>query len=173
MKGREAFYFGTVIIGIGLLFLEINLYRRTLIPISIPLTVTLALTIVTFFIIKSDYNKTYGKSGFFYAVIQSLTSFGFIGCFSFMALNYYLADKDIQTQTFAIKSKHTIGTKNPQPAIEIDYNDVNKQFVFYTGQQEEVNRSDSILLTVQRGLFGFDVFRDIRLQKPQAANTGF
>ena len=173
MKGREPFYFGTVILGIGLLFLEIHLYRRTIIPFSIPLTVTLVFTIVTFFIIKSDYNKTYGKSEFFYAIVQSLTSFGFIGCFSFMALNYYFAENETQTKAFAIKEKHTIGTKHPQPAIEIDYNGDNKQFVFYAGQQEEVKASDSVLLTVQKGLFGFDIFKDIRLQKRQAANTGF
>jgi hypothetical protein len=165
VKGREAFYFGTAILGIGLLFFEIDLYRRTIIPFIVPLSVTLIFTAITFFIIKADYNKTYNKAALFYSLVQSFISFGFIACFCFMALNYYLAEKDFETASFAIKSKHTIGTKNPQPAIEIDYNGVSKQFVFYTSQQEEVNASDSVLLTVQKGLFGYDIFKNIKLTR--------
>ena len=165
VKGREAFYFGTAILGIGLLFFEITLYRRTLIPFTVPVTVTLVFTAITFFIIKTDYNKTYNKVALFYSFGQSLISFGFIACFCFMALNYYFAEKEFETMSFAIKGKHTIGTKNPQPAIEIDYNGVSKQFIFYTGQQKEVNASDSVLLTVQKGLFGYDIFKNITLTR--------
>lgn len=164
-KNRKSFYFGTAILGIGLLMFEIYLYRRTLIPFSVPLTVTLVFTAITFFIIKADYKRTYDNSALFYSLVQSLISFGFIGCFCFMALNYYLAENDFETVSFPIKSKHTIGTKNPQPAIEIDYNGISKQFVFYTGQQQEMNASDSVVLTVQKGLLGYDVFKNIKLTK--------
>lgn len=164
-KGREAFYFGTAILGIWLFVLEINLYRKTIIPFTVPFAVTLLFTTVTFFLIRHDYQRTYPRAALFYSFVQSLLSFGFIGCFCFMTLNYYFAKKDVEILSFAIKGKHRIGTKNPQPAIEIDYKGVDKQLVFYTGQQEEVNASDSVLLTVQKGLFGYDIFKDIKLRQ--------
>lgn len=164
-KNRKSFYFGTAILGIGLLLFEIYLYRRTFIPFSVPLTITLVFTIVTFLIIKTDYKRVYKNSALFYSFVQSLISFGFIGCFGFMALNYYLEKSDFEIISFPIVSKHTLGTKNPQPAIEINYNGVSKQFVFYTTQRKDVNASDSVLLTVQKGLFGYDIFKTIELTK--------
>lgn len=162
---RKAFYLVTAILGIGLLMVEIDLYRRTLIPFSVPLSITLIFTLITFFIIKDDYKKTYEKSALFYPLLQSLISFGFIACFCFMALNFYLAENDSETFLLSIKSKHTIGTKNRRPVIEVDYNGFSKQFYFYTRQQQKIDASDSVLVTVQKGLFGYDIFKSINLPR--------
>ena len=57
-----------------------------------------------------------------------------------------------------------MGTKNPQPTAKIDYDGIEKQLVFYSTQQENVDTSQEVILTVKKGLFGFDIFSDIQLK---------
>jgi hypothetical protein len=120
-------------------------------------------SVATFLCIKNDYRNTYQRKSLFFPVMQSIASFGLIGCYIFMASNLYFAHNDIFIKSCLISSRHTIGTKNPQPAIEIEYEGVEKQLVFYRGQEDEVNKSRYVLLTVRKGFWGYDVFDDIKL----------
>jgi hypothetical protein len=93
-----------------------------------------------------------------------MASFGFMACYIFMASNFYFADNDIVLKSCSISYKHTIGTKIQEPAIEIDYEGIKKQLVFSAPQQNEVDTSQYVLLTVRKGLWGYDVFYDIKLK---------
>lgn len=59
-------------------------------------------TAITFFIIRKGYNRIYPNKKLIYPIGQSLISFGFIACYLFMALNYFLADRDIVVKSFPI-----------------------------------------------------------------------
>jgi len=144
--------------------LEISFYRRTIVPLR-----TLFLTIffpalISFVIIRKDYNRTYQTKGFFFPLMQSILSFGFMTCYGFMALNYYMADTDTEIKPCKILHKYTIGTKQPQPAIEIDYDGIEKQLVFKVGQQTQIDSSNYVVLTVKEGFFGYDIFSEMALR---------
>lgn len=144
--------------------LEIGIYRKTIIPFKIPLLVALIGSTVGFLIIQRDYRRAYQKNNLLFPIIQSFISFGFIACYLFMTLNYYLADNATQTKSVTILARHTIGTGNGQPAIEIEYEGIKKQLVFYNGQQKQLDTSKQVILTVKKGLFGFIIFSDIQLR---------
>lgn len=144
--------------------LEISFYQRTIIPLKTLCLVTIFPALIAFFIIKKHYNRTYQLKGFFFPLMQSLLSFGFIACYSFMALNYYLADTNFEVKSCKILNKHTIGTKQQQPAIEVDYNGTEKQLVFYVGQQAQIDSSNYVMLTIRKGFLGYDIFSDITLK---------
>lgn len=125
--------------------------------------VLFSVSFVSFLCIKNDYRNTYQRKSLFSPITQSVVSFGFIACYIFISSNFYFAHNEIFLKSCLITYKHTIGSKNPQPAIEIEYEGVEKQLVFYTGQQDEVNKSRYVLLTAREGLWGYDVFYDIKL----------
>lgn len=162
---HKSFYFVVAVVGLVLLMLEIGIYQKTIISFKIPFVVTLIVALVTFFIIQRDYKRTYQNKSFFFPFAQSVVSFGFIACYLFMAANYYFANNEIATKAFPILTKHAIGTGNSrQPTAEIEYDGTEKQLVFYNGQQQQLDTSKEVVLTIKKGLFGFDIFSDITLK---------
>jgi len=162
---HKSFYVTIAIVGILLLMLETGIYQKTMIPFKIPFILTLSVSVIGFFIIQRNYRQSYQSKNLFFPFAQSFISFGFIGCYFFMAANYFFADNATETRTFSILTKHTIGTgSNEQPAIEIDYDGIEKQLVFFNWQQKQLETSHQVLLTVKKGLFGFDIFSDIQLK---------
>src|ERR1700709_763363 len=131
IKAYKTFYFITFFVGLILMIFEVRLYQKTIIPAKDVLILIFFVSIIFFFIIKKKYKNTYQTKNSFYAFAQATASFGFIACYIFMALNFYLADSKIEVKSFSILSKHTIGSKYPQPAIEINYEGIEKQLVFY------------------------------------------
>ena len=82
-----------------------------------------------------------------------------------MAVNYYFAHKNVEIQAIPILKKHIIGAGSKrQPAIEIDYDGIEKQLVFYNGQQQQLDTSNQIIWKVKKGFFGFDIFSEIQLK---------
>ena len=163
-KNHKTFYTVTLIIGLLLLMIEIGIFRQTVIPIKVPFTLTLASTLATFLIIQKDYRKTYKRQSWIFPFLQSLTSIGFMTCYLFMALNYFFAGHVSKMLTLPILSKHTIGTKNSQPAIEIDYLGLKKQLVFSGNESLQVDTATKVYLTVRNGLFGYDIIDKIHLK---------
>jgi hypothetical protein len=164
-KRRKTFYLTTLIAGFLLIMLEVGIYRKTMIPLR-PIIVVISLTsIFTFLLIKNDYRDIYQKKSFFFPFFQSAVSFGFIACYIFVASNFYFtSSSDPLLRSFPILTKHTIGTRSPQPAIEINYEGIEKQLVFYTEEQNAVDTAKYVLLTIKKGLFGYDIFSDVQLK---------
>jgi 5,10-methenyltetrahydromethanopterin hydrogenase len=46
-----------------------------------------------------------------------------------------------------------------EPILTIDYFGVGKELIFTYDQTESVNKADSIIMTVKKGRFGFDVIK--------------
>ncbi|HSC54265.1 MAG TPA: hypothetical protein VLC98_11605 [Phnomibacter sp.] len=161
---HKNFYTTSVIIGLLLLMLEIGLYQKTIIPIWVILTVILISSTITFFILRKDYQETYLNKKIIYPIAQSVGSFGFITCYLFMAINFQFANKETTVKTVSIISKNTIGTKNPRPAINIDYDGTVKQIVFSSIDKSEVAAATAVILTVKKGFFGYDVLYGIQLK---------
>ena len=163
-KGFKIFYFTTLFVGLILMVFEEGIYRKTIISAKEVLVLIFFFSIIFFFVINKNYKITYQIKNSFYPFVQAIVSFGFIACYIFMALNFYLADSKIGIKSFPILSKHNIGSKYPQPAIIINYEGIEKQLVFYIQQQKQVDSSNNVLLTVKKGFFGYDIFSNIILK---------
>jgi hypothetical protein len=81
-----------------------------------------------------------------------------------MSINFYFAGNNKETNQFPILSKHTLGTRHIQPVIEIEYKGQEKQLVFYSEEQNEIDKSKYVLLTIKRGFLGYDIIEGVKLK---------
>jgi hypothetical protein len=158
----KMFYYLTFLTGITLLFLEIFIYRVTIIRTIIPITIILVVGITAFIFNRNHYKATYNVHGLFFPLMQNIVSWGFIACYLFMATNYYLAHNELKDLKFEIKSKSSMpGPKRRRderkPFVTIDYFGFKKELVFNYEDTERVENADKINLTVREGLLGFDI----------------
>lgn len=163
LKTRKSVY--AIFIGLALMVWEIMLYRKTLIPLYVPVLVITVTGSLTYFLIKNHYKRTYQLDGEFMPVIQSFLSVGFISCFLFMAANYYLADdENVTKKEFRIVEKSEMSgsrrgfrSRRQQPLIKIHYKGREHNLVFGSGFRKQAKDSDRVELTLKPGLFGFEV----------------
>ncbi|MFT3947424.1 MAG: hypothetical protein QM763_10690 [Agriterribacter sp.] len=79
-----------------------------------------------------------------------------------MAVNYYLADKNIIENKLSIKDKHSIsgpkGNGNQRkPVVVVDYLGIEKDLIFTYPDTKKVDDSDSVKIKIRRGFLGFDI----------------
>jgi predicted membrane protein len=156
------FYVASFFAGSILMIFEIGIYRITIIDFKIPLLVILLFTGLTYIPIKNHYQNLYQVKSFFYPLMQSMISFGFIACYLFMAINYYGAEDDLKSYEFHIREKSTLtGSKGRRserkPVVRFDYFGFEKELVFGFNSTDKVNNSDRVILTVKEGALGYDV----------------
>lgn len=160
---RKFFYFAIALVGILLLFWQIHIYRQTIIRFGVPFFIIAVVGVVVFIIDKDNYKNTYSISGFFIPFVQSIISWGFIGCFLFMAVNYYLGDKkNLLEYKLPIKDRSSIiGPKGNRefrkPVATIDYFGTEKELIFAYTETKDVNSADSVKIITGEGFFGFDI----------------
>lgn len=158
----KGFYTVTGFLGLVLLVFEICIYRKTIIQNYIPISIILIVGFMAFFFNRQHYKKTYMLTGNFFALLQNLISWGFISCYGFVAVNYYLAEKETAEYRFLIQEKSSMsgskGHRNERkPLVSIDYFGFEKELVFGYADTDKVNKADSVILSVRKGGFGFDI----------------
>ncbi|MBI3220091.1 MAG: hypothetical protein HYZ44_11305 [Bacteroidetes bacterium] len=156
----KKYYFITLITGLILIILEINLYRKTIIPLWIPLTVIFTIGVISFFINRTHYNLTNNTKGWFFPLLQNIISWGFISCYLFIAMNYYFAEEKQHQSIFEIKSKSSMpgsrGHRNARkPLVTIDYFGFEKELVFTNKDTKKVDKATQVKLVTKKGLLGF------------------
>ncbi|ALJ00742.1 hypothetical protein [Rufibacter tibetensis] len=162
-------FFGvTIFTGMILMVLQIDIYRSTIIDSTIPLSIILGVGVLTYLLLQRKYKEVYNVRGFFYPLMQSLLSFGFIACYIFMAGNFYLAGRDSKQFTFPIKEKSSMpGTSNKSkrmPLVRFDYFGEEKELVFGYSSTAKVEESDFVTLTIKKGAFGFMVLESYNVK---------
>jgi len=161
----KGFYVVTGFLGLILMGFEISIFRQTIINPYIPISIIIVVGFLTFFFNKQHYKKAYRLSGNFFPLMQSLISWGFISCFMFMATNYYLADKETTQYKFVIKEKSSLSgyrgnSEKSIPLVRIDYFLLEKELLFLHTDTDNVNKADSVIVTVRKGGLGFDILAD-------------
>ena len=161
-KFWKGFYAVTGFLGLVLIVFEIFIYRQTIINTYIPISIIIVVGFLTFHFTKKHYKRTYSLIGNFFPIMQNLISWGFISCYIFMAVNYYLADKKITEYKFEIKEKSSMpgfkGHRNERkPLVRIDYSNIEKELVFRYADTEKVNKADRVTVMVRKGGLGFDI----------------
>jgi hypothetical protein len=148
MKFRKTFYTILFFAGLILMYLEILIYRKTIISKYIPLGIILCVGVFTYFIDRNNYKKTYFLDGEFFAIMHSFVSWGFITC-SLMAVNYYFSSSSHEEYNFKIERKSSLSGSKGQserrfPIVNIKYFKTEKELVFDYEDTEKINKSDSI-----------------------------
>lgn len=167
-KKSRIFYNTIFFLGLILIIFEISLYRKTIINIYIPISIILLTGLTAFIINRQHYKKTYSLNGNFYPLIQNVCSWGFIFCYIFMATNYYFSEEKTTTYIFPIKEKSSMpGSKynrsKRQPLVRIDYFYFEKELVSRYVESDKVNKAESVILTIKKGLLGFDIIEKYRV----------
>ncbi|MFZ0597175.1 MAG: hypothetical protein WAM46_09355 [Flavobacterium sp.] len=158
------FYSSIFMIGIVLLFFEIAIFKKTLINLYIPISILLVTGLIGFLISKKHLKKIYSNSGNFIIIIQNLVSWGFISCYLFMALNYYLASPIIKNcQAKIIEKSSMPGPKGSRseraPLVKFNYFGFEKELVFKFEDTEQVNSANNVKVRVRSGGLGFDILQ--------------
>lgn len=158
----KRFYYLTGIVGLSSIVFEILIYRHTIIRTFIPILIILSVGLGAFVLNRQHYNKTFDLTGFFFALMQNIISWGFAASFLFMATNYYFADKELTDFEFKIESKSSMpGSKKRRderkPLVTIDYFGFKKELVFSYEDTKKVEVADRVKLSIRKGLLGFDI----------------
>jgi len=153
--------------------LQIKIYRNTIIDLEIPIGIILIIGIIAFILDFKNYKKTYEYSGFglyLFSIMHYIIGFGFIICSIFMLMNYYLADRNVKTESYEIVDRTWIqggGTRyrfgEKQPVFTINYKGKKKELVFFTEYYEKMNSYKTVEFETRQGFFGFDVLENKKL----------
>ena len=152
---------------------QIQIFRNTIIDLSILIGIILVVGILSFFIDFKNYKQTYEYSGiwvYIYSLMHYICGFGFIVCSIFTLTNYYFADKKAIKETFEIVERSSLpGSKRHrderQPTFVINYHGKMKELVFNHEYYEQMNSFTNVELEVRKGYFRFDILENKKLNK--------
>ncbi|HEY1872270.1 MAG TPA: hypothetical protein VGG71_14505 [Chitinophagaceae bacterium] len=167
--------FGSLfLVGLGLIFWEIYIYRITFISVYIPIFIWLIPGIIITPFLKKIFNiycfnpYTPGNTHMFFHYLFNIVSFGGSLMFLFMWTNQTFTDKSknvltvpIESYGYLAKSKNGCG----EPYADIRYKDHNKELIFPCGTA--IEKYHRVYIEVTKGLFGFEVITNQTLIEGQ------
>ena len=162
----DTILFGLFIGSIALTVWEINIYQKTFIPLSVPLTMWVlpGLLITPFF---KRILTIHLKASVFLQLFYNIVTWGGLVTFAFMWTNHnFPNDARIEINEKIISVGHFPkggrGNHCEQPYIVINYKGQDKQLVYYCGVA--VENFNSVDLTISKGLFGFEIITKSELR---------
>lgn len=167
----DAVLFILFMIGLGLIYWEVLIYRKTIIDFKILLFIFLipGLFLTPFF--YKTLNKIDGRIGHWilHYTAHTVIVGGFL-MFGFMGLNYYGADNVTKIENFPINKKGSLpGGKYHRnerlPYAEIDFYGFEKQLVFNHEFENQMDSSTHVILYSRNGLLGFKILDKYELKK--------
>ncbi|MGR7814021.1 hypothetical protein [Lacinutrix undariae] len=172
-KQKGLFYKIIFIFGLIAMIWQIHIYRQTVIPFIIPISIVLIMGLLTTFLALNDFQKLFNYSRkmslYFWAFIQSAVSWGFLACALFMLTNYYMAPAEAHKQTYKIIDRSSLpGRKHyrheRKPTFKINHNGQLKELVFAHKYYPKKDFYQSIDLTVKKGFLGYDILVEQNLK---------
>jgi hypothetical protein len=146
------------LIGGFALFLEMKIYRNTLIVWTIPTAICIFSGILTTPFTFTILKKHFRDSEIIFLTLFNIVAFGSILSYVFMALNFYFPIN--QENVYLVKiintgklAKWRRGCRKPYADVSVKGKD--KRLIFPCGFEVE-NYSD-VILTVKSGRLGFDI----------------
>jgi hypothetical protein len=159
-------------ISLCLIIWEISIFRRTIIPVYIPLaiwTVT-GITLTPFFkrmvniYILNPYSP--GYLPIFWHLFYNIVTWGGLSVFIFMWTNEHFTNNTLQDITTSINAYRHLATDRRgcgEPYVDISYKEQNKELFFPCGTPVEKYRL--VHIGIEKGLFGFDVIKNQTLKE--------
>ena len=171
MKYKFSNIVGVVILFTGfiLTYFAIHLFGLTFIPLSTSLSIYFFGGIVGFLLFRKKFSGIYKSKtlNFVTSIICLVGSCGGIVNFIFLALNFYLADKEPVKENFIIIKPGSLpkGGKGHcnQPYIIIERSGLEKQLIFKCNLSNKISSIKSVDLTLNKGKLGYYIIRDTPL----------
>ena len=172
-KKRNTFYQIVFFIGLILIIWEISIFRRTVIPLGLLLSIVGVIGSVVTFLDFKNYCKTYDLNGwklYFFAFMQNTVSWGFIACSILVLSNYYLSESQIIDEKYAIIETSSMpGSKGERskriPLVRIDYKGKMKELVFSNKFYNELEEYTYVNVSVKKGFLNWDIIVNQKLEK--------
>jgi len=148
--------------GLVLTVFEINIFRKTIIDWKIPTGIWLGVGLISLRWLRTYLAENYNTKNVFLQLVFCVGSFGGIFAYGFMATNYYLLNNNEPKiiKTSITKTGHLAkgrnGCGNPYAYVKIK--GVEKELIFPCNL--EIEKYEFVLVTLQRGLLGFDRILD-------------
>ena len=148
--------------------LNLKLYEKTIIRIEV-IAIIYLLGILFFFIFKNKL-KQLSPWNHFNNFVFSIFVIGSYLTLLLLGLNYYYASQKTELKTFEIVRKTEIlgpkfnrSNKSPAAMIKIDKNNT-KRIAFARNLKDKLDISDSLELSLSKGLFNFYIIRNKKLK---------
>ena len=149
-------------------FINLKLYEKTIIPIEIILGMYV-IGILFFVMFKNKLKKISPWNDFNNFVFSALVIGSYLTIL-FLGANYYFAKKQTEWKTYEIVrkteingSKHNRSITHPSVIIMTENNDT-KRIDFARNLKNKVDISNSLELTLSKGLFNFYIIRNKELK---------
>lgn len=158
-----------LIIGAIFFFIEVNLYRNTIIKWPILLCIWIFPSLlISFFTSELWFRFIYTKK-FRVRFIGNTIFFGGLFSMSFLAINNSASNEDLKAYKFKILHKSFVDTRVSRHRWErsalayINYFGQTKELVFSYQDTELVEDADSVIVSVYEGTLGYDIINNIYL----------
>ena len=151
--------------GFILTIFAINIFRLTFIPLKTSLGIYFIAGIVGYFVYRKKFYGIYKSKAlnFVTSIICLVGSFGGMFIFLFLALNFYLADKETNKENFVVVKTGSLakggkGNCN-KPYVIIERSNLEKQLIFKCNLSKKISAIKSIDLTLSKGKLGYYIIR--------------
>ena len=148
--------------GLILTIFEINIYHDTIIDWKIPTAIWFFSGLLTLPFTSKYLVNYYSTTNIFMQLVFTITGFGGLLVFSFMAINYYfsLDSRSEIIRTEILKTGHLAKGRNGcgNPYADVIIKSAEKELIFPC--DFDIEKYKFVTLTVKRGLLGFDIVLD-------------
>lgn len=164
VKGKVKIVMGIFLFfGAWLILKGILIFKETFINWYIPIMICLFIGISTILVTpdswKEIYKNHFKRHSLLWLILNNCLSFGSIGMFIFMNVNYNSSNESIETHKLEIvrkSSKHGQYGKRI-PVADVNYNGLIKTISFRHKEKDKLNASNYISLKIKKGNLGFDI----------------
>jgi hypothetical protein len=155
-----------------LIIWEMFIFRKTFINFFIPFSLFIIGGLLLFFILRKKikyYIET--EHGLLSQVFHGTVLFGGTLMFIFMFLNYYLPVNKIELIELKVIETGNLTNRRgcDAPFAKVDYYGFEKQLVFPCNTN--LNSANYIKVKLQKGLFGFMVVKDLKLENSRHSDS--
>jgi hypothetical protein len=143
---------------------EIDIYRKTFIPIAIPIAIYLLTGLLSTPFFLKTLPPVLEKTGLFYQFIFNTLSWGGVATCLFMATNFYFSKNDRSAIELTILGSGNLAKGRSgcaTPYAEVNYQGIDKELMFPC--ETIVSKYNTIILTLDKGLLGYDVVKSQKL----------
>lgn len=152
-------------VSLMLIFWEMFIFRKTFISVFIPLSLLLIGGPILFFSFRKKmkfYRET--EHGILSQIVHGTILFGGTFMFVFMFLNYYMPFHKTETIELRVVEIGTLNRKRgcDAPYATVDYFGFEKQLIFPCNTN--LVRANYVQVKLQKGLFGFMIVKDTKLE---------
>jgi len=170
-KRRDNIYQILLVVGLLLIVWEITIFRKTVVSLSLLLSIIACIGIATTSLDFKNFKNTYDLQGwklYFFVLIQNILSWGFIACSILVLSNYYLSEGQPIEKTYEIVETSSMpgnsrNRSKRKPLVRINYEGEIKELVFSSQYYHDLGDYKFVTITTKKGRLNWDIILNQKL----------